>query len=423
MKGMALVGGQWGDEGKGKVIDVISRDFDVVVRYQGGENAGHTVKIGDKSYFFHILPTGALREDKICVIGNGVVINPETLIREIKTIEETGMSIRDRLYISSRAHLVFPYHKEIDRLRDTSRIGTTCKGIGPAYEDKMGRRGIRALALTNEDFLRERIEENLTAVNRIFTGYLNREIMNSDELFDSFKIYAYEIGSCVRDTAKFLNTTDKKILYEGAQGVLLDIDHGTYPFVTSSNSSALGISAGSGVSPLKIGRIIGLFKAYCTRVGEGPFPSELNDETGKLLREKGCEFGTTTGRPRRCGWFDSVAGRYSSMINGYSVAAITKLDVMDSFEEISVCESYKYKGSIINDFPAEPWILDKCTPVLRKFKGWRKDLSGVREYADLPVETTDYLKYLEEVLQCPAGIISVGPERDQTVIHDLDLGN
>ncbi len=421
MKGIALVGGQWGDEGKGKVIDVISEDFDVVVRYQGGENAGHTVKIDGKSHFFHLMPTGALRGDKICVIGNGVVINPETLIREIKSLEEQGISIRDRLYISNRAHLVFSYHREIDRLRDSAKIGTTCKGIGPAYEDKMGRRGIRALALTNKEFLRERIEENLVSINRLFTRCLEQEPLDSKEIYEKFSYYADELAPCVRDTSRFLNETDKTVLFEGAQAVLLDIDYGTYPFVTSSNSSALGISAGCGVSPSKIGKIIGLFKAYCTRVGEGPFPSELDDRTGKLLQERGGEFGTTTGRPRRCGWFDSVAARYASVLNGFSVAAIAKLDVLDDLGDIFVCEAYKYKNSVIKDFPAEPWVLEKCTPVLRKFKGWKTDISGITDYDNLPQNAKDYVSYLGDVLSCPVGIISVGPGRKQVILNNLDL--
>jgi adenylosuccinate synthase len=418
---LAVLGGQWGDEGKGKVVDWLGEHFKIVVRFNGGANAGHTVSFGGKTHFFHLMPSGMVRPDRTCVIANGVVIHPPTLFEEIDRIEAAGLSVKERLLISDRAHLVFPYHRAMDRLREESavvqKIGTTQRGIGPAYEDKAGRRGVRAGVLRDLDALREQVFENVEQANRLFSlaGF---ELFEAQAVYDEYAGHAERMRPFIADTQKFLNDTNEPTLFEGAQGTLLDLDHGTYPYVTSSSASIGGVGTGTGVSPRKIDAVVGVFKAYSTRVGEGPFPSELKDETGDTIRRLGKEYGTTTGRPRRCGWLDAVAGAYTVRVNGFTQVALMLLDVLDEFEEIGICTAYKYKGTTLKDLPSDVRVLAACEPVFKKVKGWRTKTRGANRFDALPQAARDYVRHIEDAFGCPVGLISTGPERESTVARE-----
>jgi adenylosuccinate synthase len=415
---LAVIGGQWGDEGKGKVVDCLGGRFGVIARFQGGANAGHTVRIGDRTHFFHLLPSGMLRPGRVGVIGNGVVLDLPVLFEEIARLDALGAPAMGRLLVSDRAHVVLPYHRAVDRLRENSsaakKIGTTQRGIGPAYEDKTGRRGIRVGALREPALFRELLRANVASVNRLLE-LAGIEKMDEEALYAEYSAYAERLAPYVADTAKFLNETPLDTLFEGAQGTLLDVDHGTYPYVTSSNASVGGLGTGSGVSPRKLDAVLGVFKAYSTRVGEGPFPAELKDAAGGLIRERGREFGTTTGRPRRCGWFDAVAARYAARLNGFTHAAVTLLDVLDAFEDIGLCTGYRYKGSVLRDFPAEESVLAACEPVVENAPGWKSSTAGIRNFDSLPPRARDYLSRIEDAVEAPAAIVSTGPERDSTI--------
>ncbi len=414
-----LVGSQWGDEGKGKIVDILSENFQIVTRYQGGANAGHTVEIGDKQYILHLIPSGILRENVICVIGNGVVIDPVALLDEIKLIEEHGISVKKRLFISHNAHLIMPYHKLLDSIQEKSdqKIGSTGRGIGPCYTDKYARKGIRIVDLLNRTVLEEKIRMNLEEKNNLLKKVYEHEGLNVDEIVNEYLKFDKQIDSYITDVPAYLNKAiddGKSVLLEGAQGALLDVDFGTYPFVTSSNPTSGGACTGTGVPPTKIGSVIGIVKAYTTRVGNGPFPTELNDETGEKLRKIGSEFGATTGRPRRCGWFDAFLVNYSAMINGMTSVAITKLDVLSSFEKINVCVGYELNGKKLKSFPTDVERLDKVKPIYESLPGWNEDIQKCTSYNELPSRTKDYLEFIAKESSVSVEIISVGPKRRQT---------
>ncbi len=417
---LAIVGTQWGDEGKGKITNLLSQKADFIVRYQGGDNAGHTVYIGAEKYVFHLLPSGIIEKNKRCVIGNGVVINPESLFNEIKILKERGIEIKNRLFISANAHIVFPYHKYIDQLREISKgkIGTTKRGIGPAYSDKYARVGIRAGDYINDKIFLSLLNNNLKEKKPVITKFeklpkVKSEILKiREEVIDEFKKY-------VTDTTLLLNKAidrGKRILFEGAQGIMLDVDYGTYPYVTSSNPSTGGVCTGAGIPPTKINKVLGIVKAYTTRVGSGPFPTELEDKTGEYLRETGKEYGATTGRPRRCGWLDLVAVKYSIMISGVNSLAIMKLDVLKELDKIKVCVAYKYKNKIFKTFPYDREIIENVTPVYKIFKGWKKDITGIKKYEQLPPLAKKYIEFIEKETGVPVSIISTGPSRSETII-------
>jgi len=421
MANTVLVGAQWGDEGKGKVIDVLTPEVDVVVRYQGGNNAGHTVKVGDEKYVLHLLPSGMLHEGKQCVIGNGLVVDPAALAGEINELRERGIEIGDRLLISDRAHIVFPYHGALDASREAAchkdkKIGTTKRGIGPAYGDKMSRVGLRIGDLLDPAFP-QLLTERMGEVNRVLEA-MGAEPLDAAKLITGACEAARVIGPFIGDSISFLGEAvrdGKSILFEGAQGTMLDIDYGSYPFVTSSNCTAGGACTGTGVPPNKIDRVLGVIKTYTTRVGEGPFPTELTDEIGQLLAEEGNEFGATTGRPRRCGWFDAVLARYSAMINGFDVWAMTKLDVLDKVETIKICVAYECDGKRYETVPGNIRVLQKCTPVYEEMPGWQTPTSEVTKYEDLPQKAKDYVDRLVELTGVKLGILSVGPQRKSTL--------
>ena len=416
----ALVGTQWGDEGKGKITDVLAAKADVVARYQGGNNAGHTVVVGDKEYKLHLVPSGILYEDKVCVIGNGVVVDPQVLCREIQCLRDGGIDTSN-LFISDKAHLIMPYHRALDKLEEESRserIGTTGRGIGPAYVDKYQRVGVRMMDLGSRESLAEALDNVLPGKNMILQKIYNHPGFSKEDILDEYMGYAEEIRSLIADTSLLIDEArqqGKNILCEGAQGTLLDIDHGTYPFVTSSNPTAGGAAAGLGMGPNRIDQVIGVVKAYCTRVGEGPFPTELKDQTGDLIRERGREYGTTTGRPRRCGWFDAVMLRYSVRVNGLTGLALTLLDVLDAFNTIKVCTAYEYKGERLEHFPTDLSVLKECRPIYSEVPGWQEDLSEIKSFHELPEKAREYLAFLSEQVGCPIQIVSVGPRRDQTI--------
>jgi len=414
-----LVGSQWGDEGKGKIVDLLSNSYDIVVRYQGGANAGHTVEIGDKKYVLHLIPSGILRENVICVIGNGVVIDPVALIDEISFLEEKNISVKDRLFISQNAHLIMPYHKLLDSISESgkNKIGTTGRGIGPCYIDKYARKGIKINDLLHPEVLKRKIRENLAEKNLLLKNIYHHEELDVDEIIKSYLEFDEKIDQYIKDIPSYLNQAikeGKSILLEGAQGALLDVDFGTYPFVTSSHPTSGGACTGTGIPPNKITDVIGIVKAYTTRVGEGPFPTELLDATGEKLRAVGNEFGATTGRPRRCGWYDAFLVRYSAMINGINSVALTKLDVLSEFEEIKICTGYEYNGKLLKSFPTDFERLSSVKPVYKTVPGWNTDISKCETYAALPQATKDYLTILEEESEIKIRIISVGPKRAQT---------
>ncbi len=416
-----LVGSQWGDEGKGKVVDILSARYKIVARYQGGANAGHTIKIGNEQIVLHLIPSGILRPDVTCVIGNGVVVDPNALLNEIEFLESIGIDIRGRLLISHNAHLIMPYHKLLDSLneRTKDKIGTTGKGIGPCYNDKYARKGIRIQDLLNKDELVRKIRANLEEKNILLKKVYESETLDVDKIIDEYLEFDERIDPYIKDTATFLNKAidgGQSVLFEGAQGALLDIDFGTYPYVTSSSPTSGGASTGTGVPPTKISSVFGIVKAYITRVGNGPFPTELFNEDGKKLQDVGAEFGATTGRPRRCGWFDAFLTSYSAMINGIKDAAITKLDVLSEFDEIKVCVGYELNGKQLKTFPNDISTLENVVPIYETLSGWKKDISGITEYDDLPLETKEYLKFIEIHTGVNFKIISVGAKRSQTII-------
>jgi len=419
-----IVGSQWGDEGKGKIVDLLSDRFQIVARYQGGANAGHTVEIGDKKFILHLIPSGILRDDVICVIGNGVVIDPQALLEEIKMLEDLGVKIKNRLFISHNAHLIMPYHKLLDSINESgnSKIGTTGRGIGPCYIDKYARTGIRIVDLLNRKNLEEKIRCNIEEKNNILKKLYDKEELNIDEIIKAYLKFDDEIDQYITDTTSLLNNAikdGKSILLEGAQGALLDVDHGTYPYVTSSSPTSGGACTGTGIPPTKINSVIGIVKAYTTRVGLGPFPTELKDETGEKLRTIGYEFGATTGRPRRCGWYDAFLVNYSSMINGITKAAITKLDVLSNFEKINVCVGYEINGKKLKYFPTNVYELENAKPIYETLDGWNEDISFAKTFDELPSKAKDYLDFIADKSNFEIGIISVGPKRDQTIILDL----
>ena len=418
-KNIAIIGAQWGDEGKGKVIDIYSKNADYIARYQGGNNAGHTVVIGKDSFVLHLIPSGILHKGKICVIGNGVVVDPKALLEEIQMLESKGIQIESRLFISRDAHVIFPYHKKLDELREAKKkkIGTTKKGIGPCYADKVARLGIRFVDLLNDEIFREKLQSNLDEKNAILSKIYNAEGFSFDDLYKEYTDYAKQLKKYICDTAVMLNTAikgKKRILFEGAQGTLLDVDHGTYPYVTSSNSTAGGAATGTGVGPTKIDKVIGVVKAYTTRVGEGPFPTEFKKDLMDKIREKGREFGATTGRPRRCGWFDSVVVRHAVMVNGIDEIVVTKLDVLDCLDSLKVCTAYRFEGKLYKDFPSDSKVLSSCEPIYEELPGWKTDTTGITSYSGLPKNAKNYLKKMQKILDTKIVLISVGSDRNQT---------
>ncbi|NOX66200.1 MAG: adenylosuccinate synthase [Chlorobi bacterium] len=415
-----LVGSQWGDEGKGKIVDILSDRYDIVARYQGGANAGHTIVIGDTEYILHLIPSGILREGRECVIGNGVVIDPNALLDEIKFLEEHGINIEGRLFISQNAHLIMPYHKILDSIRESgdNKIGTTGRGIGPCYIDKYDRKGIRIVDLLNKKILEEKIRANLEEKNNIIKKLYDKEELDVDAIVKEYLAFDEAIDQYITDVPSYLDAAirdGKSVLMEGAQGALLDVDHGTYPYVTSSHPTSGGACTGVGIPPTQVTSVIGIVKAYVTRVGLGPFPTELHGEKGEQLRQWGHEFGATTGRPRRCGWFDTFLLNYSRMINGISKVAITKLDVLSNLDEIKVCIGYELNGKRLHSFPTSVDILDKVKPIYETLPGWKTDITEIRNYYDLPAETKNYLGFISEKSGFEISIISVGPKRSQTI--------
>jgi len=415
-----LVGSQWGDEGKGKIVDLLSTKYDIVARYQGGANAGHTIQIGDKQYIFHLIPSGILHENVVCVIGNGVVLEPNALLEEIEMLKQNGINIEGRLFISHNAHLIMPYHKLLDSINEkgTRKIGTTGRGIGPSYIDKYARNGIRIADLLDKDSLKEKIKKNLDEKNNILKKLYDHEELEIDEIIQDCIDFDAKIDNYITDTSELLNNAilkNKSILLEGAQGALLDVDHGTYPYVTSSNPTSGGACTGTGIPPTKITDVIGIVKAYTTRVGLGPFPTELFDEDGEKLGRIGAEFGATTGRPRRCGWFDAFLVNYSRKINGIDRAVITKLDVLGYFDEIKVCVGYEINGKKLKYFPTSEAEINLAKPIYEVLPGWNQDISNVRSYDDLPKTAKEYLTFLSVKCGFEIKYISVGPKRSQTI--------
>ena len=421
---IAVVGAQWGDEGKGKLIDILSRDTDITVRYQGGSNAGHTVVVGNEEYVFHLLPSAILHHGKTCVIGNGVVINPEALLKEIQGLDARGIKISpQRFKISGRSHVVMPYHRILDGLRESKRknkIGTTGRGIGPCYADKIARCGIRMVDLLNPRVLKSKLEDNLVEKNEIFRKVFNQKGFSFSQMYQDYLKYGQKLAPYVCDTVVYLNEAikdGKSILFEGAQGTFLDIDFGTYPFVTSSNSIVGGISSGTGVPPMAVDKVIACVKAYTTRVGEGPFPTEFSAKLMEQIRTKGNEFGSTTGRPRRCGWFDSLLVRYAVMINGVSELAIMKLDVLDDSPAIKICVGYRYKNKVFQNFPMDFEVLSTARPVYEEVPGWQTPIVGIRDFKKLPRNARNYIHRLEDLLGVGVKYISVGTKRDQIIVR------
>lgn len=416
-----LVGLQWGDEGKGKIVDMLSKDYDVVARYQGGANAGHTIIIDGKKTVLHLIPSGIFTNKIICVIGNGTVIDPQALIDEIDLLKKDGIDLTDRLFISKDAHIILPYHKIIDAINESKndKIGTTKKGIGPTYFDKYARRGIKFSDFDNEQVLKEKIKKNLDYLLTIFPESEELKSLNAISLFDGLKAQYESIKVFFTQTHYLLNnliTEGKNILLEGAQGALLDVDFGTYPYITSSSPTSGGACTGTGIPPTLINGVIGIVKAYTTRVGEGPFPTELFDDTGKEIARIGVEFGATTGRPRRCGWLDLVALKYAVIINGVTEIALTKSDVLDTFNEIKLCTEYELDDKVINSFPSNPFVLQNVKPVYKSFKGWNKSFNESSKYEDLPVEFKQYVEFIENYIGVKVMYISTGPSRKDIII-------
>ncbi len=424
MSNLAIIGAQWGDEGKGKIVDLFTQDADVIVRYQGGNNAGHTLVVNGKKTVLHLVPSGALHADKLCVIGNGVVVDPEVLIDEIGALKAQGhLTSDEQLRISEQAHVIMPYHKLIDqareRLRGEGMIGTTGRGIGPAYEDKVARVGIRFVDLLEEDTFREKLERNIQEKNFYLRAILKEKALDFDEIHDSYGGFRDKLKDYVTNTGLLLDQkirAGKRVLFEGAQGTLLDVDHGTYPFVTSSSTITGGACSGSGVGPQHIQQVIGISKAYTTRVGSGPFPTELYGPEGETLRREGAEFGATTGRSRRCGWFDAVGVRHAVRMNGMTGIALTKLDVLTGFKKIPICTAYRYQGKTVDEFPASSKVMQGAEPVYEEMAGWEAPLDNVRKFSDLPAAAQKYVKRIEAVIGTEIILVSVGPGREQTIL-------
>jgi len=421
-KTAVVVGAQWGDEGKGKIVDVLSDGFSVVARYAGGHNAGHTVTIAGKKFVLQLVPCGILRENCTAVIGNGVVIDPFAFLKEVNTLRGAGVKVDGKLFVSNRAQVILPYHRMIELAAETApgrvKIGTTSRGIGPAYEDKIARRGLRVADLLDLPLLRKHIENAAHEKNTIVHALFNTEPLDADQMYAEYAAVSKEIAPFVCDTAALLNRAIAKggaVMFEGAQGTMLDIDHGTYPFVTSSNATSGGAVIGTGVPPTSIGTVIGVTKAYCTRVGEGPFPTESHDEMGEMLRKKGNEYGAVTGRPRRCGWLDLPLLRYSVMINGIAWLVVTKLDVLDGLAEIPVCVAYKINGKKTSEIPAQSTSYDKIECVYKKIPGWKGSTAGVVEYDKLPAKAKQYLAFVEKETGTKIAMISTGPGREETM--------
>ncbi len=416
-----LVGAQWGDEGKGKIIDILSAKVDYIVRYQGGSNAGHTVVVDGKDYIFHLIPSGILHKGKICCIGNGVTIDPESLLVEIESLAKAKISIAGRLKISELAHVIMPYHRVLDKLREskrTHRTGTTGRGIGPCYADKINRCGIRMVDLLNPKVFKDKLQDNLKEKNEIFEKVYHHTGYQLDLIYKSYLNYGKALAGYICDTASLLNAASgkkKDILFEGAQGTFLDIDFGTYPFVTSSSATSGGSCIGSGVPPTKIDKVIGVAKAYTTRVGEGPFPSEFDAGFSDFIRKKGKEFGATTGRPRRCGWFDSVLAKRAILLNGITELALTKIDVLDGLKSLQIATAYKYKGKLFREFPSDYQVLSNAQPVYKEVRGWDKPIIGINRYKDLPANAKNYISLLEDILETKISIISIGSSREETI--------
>jgi len=421
-KTVAVVGAQWGDEGKGKVVDYLAGSFEYIARSQGGHNAGHTVIVGNQRYVLQLIPSGILRPGKKAVIGPGTVVDPAALLGEIESLKKSGIDARGRLFLSDRAHLIFPYHRDMDKAAETARgqakIGTTSRGIGPAYEDKMARRGIRVGDLRDPEKFADKLERVIKekdAISRATYG----QPLDTAGILERYLEIGEKICPYITDTAALLNRAIDRgasVLFEGAQGTMLDIDHGTYPYVTSSSATSGGCSTGLGIPPTRVGGVVGVTKAYTTRVGSGPFPTEMPDIEATEVRDRGKEFGAVTGRPRRCGWLDLEVLRYAKMINGIDSLVVTKLDVFDTQSEIQVCVGYLYNGTPVNDMPGEVEKFAQVTPVYKTIPGWRKDTYGVREERDLPQAARDYLKFISDSLEVEIGMISTGPERDATII-------
>ncbi len=418
----AVVGAQWGDEGKGKIVDLLAEKADAVVRFSGGDNAGHTVINSYGEFRLHLVPSGIFHPQVACIIGNGVAVNPAVLLEEIEDLQKHGVNTGN-LFISDRAHLIMPYHTLLDGLEEERRgegaIGTTRKGIGPVFADKIARLGIRTCDLRDKEGFRKRLASVLELKNAILTKVYSAQPLSLDEIYQQFCRYAERLSHFITDTSRLLQdmiAQNKNILLEGAQGTLLDPDFGTYPFVTSSSPLAAGGCIGTGINPRQIDQVIGVFKAYTTRVGSGPMPTELKDKTGEFIRERAHEYGATTGRPRRCGWFDAVAGRFATRINGFTSIALTRLDVLDVFDSVKICTAYRLNGELIDHFPGDAQLLGKCQPVYEELPGWKTPTSEIRHPEQLPPQARRYVAHIEELLSCKTCIISVGPSRDHTIM-------
>ena len=423
MPNVVIIGTQWGDEGKGKVVDLLAEHADIVVRFQGGNNAGHTMVVQGKQFISHLVPSGIL-QGKTCYLGNGMVIDPGVLLEELDYLSDHGISVGpDQVRISEKAHVIMPYHKSFDHAREIkkgdNKIGTTGRGIGPCYEDKASRRGIRFIELINSNVFAERVKSILEEKNFTLEQYLSATPLKADEIIDTYDAYAARLAPYVGNISVELHRSlraGKQILFEGAQGTHLDIDHGTYPFVTSSNTLSGNACSGAGVGPKEIHRVIGIVKAYTTRVGRGPFPSELFDDIGDTIQEKGAEFGATTGRRRRCGWLDTVILNNAVRLNGLTGLAVTKLDILGGLDTLKICTGYAYQGKTLNYFPGDLQILAECKPIYETLPGWSEDISGIRNYIDLPENTKNYLRRIEEIAETPVQIISIGPAREETIV-------
>ena len=423
MSAFIVLGAQWGDEGKGKMTDYLAEEANVVVRYQGGNNAGHTVEVGEKQYKLHLIPSGILHDEKLNVIGNGVVVDPKAFFTEIDYLKEEGVKVApEKLIVSDRAHVIMPYHKVLDKLKEKARgkndIGTTGKGIGPCYTDKFERCGIRVCDLIDKEVFKEKLKDNIEMKNKYIVNVLGGEPLSFEEIYEEYSNYGEELKPFVKDTSvRVYNEIkeDKTVLFEGAQGMLLDIDYGTYPYVTSSNTTAGGVANGVGIGPNMITNAVGIAKAYTTRVGKGPFPTELEDETGEWIREKGHEYGVTTGRSRRCGWLDIVILKTSVRVSGLTSLAVTKIDTLAGLEKVKMCVGYKFNDEIIDYFPASLEDLAKCEPIYEEFDGWDESVANARSYEELHPNARKYLERIEELTDTRISIVSVGPRRDQTM--------
>ena len=431
MANVAIIGAQWGDEGKGKIVDLFTGDADIVIRFQGGNNAGHTLVVDGRKTVLHLIPSGALHPNKLCIIGNGVVVDPEVLLEEIAALKAQGHLADDsQLRISEEAHVIMPYHKAIDqareRLRGEGMIGTTGRGIGPAYEDKVARVGIRFIDLLEEDTFQEKLQRNIEEKNIYLRAILKEKTIDFNQLLSNYSIYREKLRAYVTNTGVLLERemrAGKRLLFEGAQGSLLDVDHGTYPFVTSSSTVAGGACSGTGVGPRHIHHVIGISKAYTTRVGSGPFPTEIDGPDGETLKREGAEFGATTGRPRRCGWFDAVGVRHAVRMNGITGLALTKLDVLTGFKKIPICTAYRYGDKIEHEFSASSKVMHQSRPVYEEMDGWDVPLHPMRKFADLPINAQKYVRRLEEIVDTEIILVSVGPGREQTILLKNPFGN